>query len=239
LLALSLCISTLPAAAGDRALIDFIGYSHGYRYLAIEEYGVNDGIETAFSNIYIVDLTNGDFAGGSPFRAEAGEVEQQPLTEIRAKTAAAAKASLHKLQIDTPVEIEALYGDGLIDTPATMRFGMPAVSGVEPGGADGDYTLTLDTFALPLSETCRKALDRPGNGFALSISGDGPTRELHRDKGDLPEWRGCSLGYRIYAVITPFEGGEISNAAAIVSNYPFAFEGSARRFLVVPIGANE
>src|SRR5262245_63844520 len=103
-LALALCLAASPAAAGDRALIDFIGYSQDQRYLAIEEYGVNDGSETAFSNIYIVDLSNGAFAGGSPFRNEAGEDDDQPLSKIRAKTAAAAKKSLQKLQIDTPVE---------------------------------------------------------------------------------------------------------------------------------------
>jgi fructose-bisphosphate aldolase class II len=51
---------------GDRALIDLIGYSHDLRYLAFEEYGVSDGIGVAYSNIYIVDLSNGAFAGWRP-----------------------------------------------------------------------------------------------------------------------------------------------------------------------------
>ena len=74
-----------------------------------------------------------------------------------------------------------------------------------------------------------------GQGFALSLSGDGPTRELHRD-GTLPEWRGCPVGYRLYAVVIPHEPSDISNGVAIVSSYPFDFQGSARRFVIVPLG---
>jgi hypothetical protein len=32
------------------------------------------------------------------------------------------------------------------------------------------------------------------------------------------------------------ELGDLSNGVAIVSSYPFDFEGSARRFVVVPLG---
>jgi hypothetical protein len=76
---------------------------------------------------------------------------------------------------------------------------------------------------------------RAGLGFALLIAGDGPVRELHRDSA-LPDWRGCPVGYRLYAVVMPHELGDLSNGVAIVSSYPFDFEGSDRRFVIVPIG---
>lgn len=224
-----------PAAAGDRALIDFIGYSHDLRYLAFEEYGVSDGIGTAYSSVYIVDLTTEAFAAGSPFRTEVDENLQQPLGEMRAKTHEAAKAALAGLAIDTPVEIEALSGDGVIGPADTLRFGLPTYG--EPGATEGDYTLSLKTFELA-SETCKEKVAQPIQGFALSLSGDGPARELHRD-GTLPEWRGCPVGYRLYAVVTPHETGDLSAAAAIVSSYPFDFEGSSRRFVAVPLAAKE
>src|SRR5262245_3139949 len=163
-LALALCLSASPAAAGDRALIDFIGYSQDERYLAIEEYGVNDGIETAFSNIYIVDLTSGDFAGGSPFRTEAGEEEQQPLTEIRSKTAKAAKSALAKLAIDTPVDIDALSGDGELGPATQMHFGLP-VYGLTPATTEGNYTLSLKAFDLPEAATCEGSVGNSRQGF--------------------------------------------------------------------------
>jgi predicted secreted protein len=238
LLALALCISASPAAAGDRALIDFIGYSGDQRYLAIEEYGVNDGTGTAFSNVYIVDLTNGDFAGGSPFRTEADDDEQQPLAEIRNRTAKAAKAALAELTIDTPVDIDALSGDGELGPATEMRFGLP-VYGLAPATTEGNYTLSLKMFDLPESATCEGSVGTARQGFILSFAGDGPTRELHHDsdKG-LPAWRECPVGYRLYAVVTPHEGG-LEGAAAIVASYPFGFEGPSRRFVVVPIGAAE
>jgi predicted secreted protein len=105
-----------------------------------------------------------------------------------------------------------------------------------PGTTEGDYTLSLKTFDLPKSQACNAKIDRAPKGFALSLSGDGPIRELHRDAGALPEWRGCPVGYRLYAVVTAYEGDGLSDGAAIVSAYPFDFEGPSRRFLVVPMG---
>jgi predicted secreted protein len=224
----------LPARAGDRALIDFIGYSEDLRYLAFEQYGELDGVELAYSDISIIDLTTGEFAGGSPFHKEADENAQQSVPEIRAAAAASAKSALADLSVTIPVEVEALSGDGVIGPSTEMRFGLPAYS-LEPGTAQGDYTLSLSTFDLPKSELCDSRIGRPGQGFALSISGDGPTRELHRDS-KLPEWRGCPIGYRLYAMVAPHDGSGLSSGAAIVSAYPFDFEGPSRRFVVVPIG---
>ena len=222
-----------PLLAGDRAVLDIIGYSQDLRYFAYEEYGELDGIRLAYSSVYIVDLTTGDFAAGSPFKAEADEETQQPVAEMRLKSQAAAKAELGTLKIDTPAEIEALSGDGVIGPAATMRFGLPVYG--EPGATEGDYTLSLDSFDLALSETCQARIGERGQGFALTLSGDGPKRELHRD-GPLPEWRGCPIAYRLYAVVMPHELGNLSNGVAIVASYPFDFEGADRRFVIVPLG---
>ena len=52
----AILLANTPAVAGDRAMIDFIGYSQDMRYFAYEEYGVSDGVGLAYSTIYIVDL---------------------------------------------------------------------------------------------------------------------------------------------------------------------------------------
>lgn len=235
LLALALCFWSMPVMAGDRALINFIGYSANSRYFAFEEYGELDGVGLAYSRIAIVDLTTGGFAG-SPVYKEADEDTQRSLSEIRAEAAVAAKEPLALFKIAIPVEIQALSGDGVIGLASEMRFGLPGYA-LMPGATDGDYTLSLTAFNLPMSTLCEEKIDRPGLGFALSLSGDGPTRELHRDATSLPEWRGCALGYRLYAIVTPYGGNNgLSAGAAIVSAYPFDFEGPSRRFIVVPTG---
>ncbi len=136
--------------------------------------------------------------------------------------------------MDIPVEIEALSGDGVIGPAETLRFGLPAHG--EPGTTQGDYTLTLQDYEMPRSEICDARIDRPGKGFALTISGDGKPRELHRDQGELPERRGCPVGHRLYAVVAPFGFGGLADGVVIVAAYPFDFEGSSRRFVAVPIG---
>jgi predicted secreted protein len=226
---------TASAGAGDRALFDPIGYSRDVRYFAFEEYGVNDGIGTAYSSIYVIDLGSGEFAGGSPYRAEADEMSDTPLAMIRAKTAEAAKAGLAKLEVDMPVDVDALSGDGVVGPAREMRFGLPAY-GLMPATTEGDYTLSLDTFEIP-ETACTGSVGVARQGFALSLSGDGPKREVHRD-GELPESRGCPVGYRLYAVLTPHEG-DLSAGVAVVSAYPFDFEGPSRRFVVVPIGKSD
>lgn len=232
---LAVAAFAFPASAGDRALLNLLGYSGDQRYLAFEEYGVNDGSETAFSNVYIVDLTNGEFAGGSPFRNEADD-DEQPLTKMRARTAEAAKSALAKLQIEEPVDVDALSGDGVLGPATEMHFGLP-VYGLAPATTEGDYTLALETFDIP-ETACSGSLGTGVQGFALKLAGDGPTRELHRDKGKLPEWRECPVGYRLYAVVTPHQAG-LSAGAAIIATYPFGFEGPSRRFMAVPLAGPE
>src|SRR5690606_10447936 len=56
------------AQAGDRALFDALGYSPDGRYFAFEEYGVQDGSGFPYSNIYVIDLVDDVWVGGSPFR---------------------------------------------------------------------------------------------------------------------------------------------------------------------------
>ena len=55
----------------------------------------------------------------------------------------------------------------------------------------------------------------------------------------LPSSRGCTLDYRIYAVVGPFSeyyGVDFTaRRVAIIASYPFGFEGVNRRFLAVPI----
>ena len=77
---------SLPAMAGDRALIDHVGFSADFRYFAFEEFGIQDGSGFAYSNIFVVDLETDSWVIGTPVRVQA-ESEETSLVEIRAEAA--------------------------------------------------------------------------------------------------------------------------------------------------------
>ncbi|QQR38887.1 DUF2259 domain-containing protein [Devosia rhizoryzae] len=221
-----------PAVAGDRALIDFVGFSEDFRYFAFEEFGEQDGSGFAYSNVYVVDLSTDSWVVGTPIRVRA-DSEDEPLAAIRAQTAELADDFVDEFGLAVPVEVAALIGDGVPDTDAkSLRFGAPSYN---PGATSGDYTLRLSTFDTTAAEPCGDWFDTGPLGYELRISDAGAERLVHRD-GDLPRSRGCPLDYRLYAVVMPYGGTSMGNAVAIVSVYPGGFEGPDRRFLAVPLG---
>jgi predicted secreted protein len=230
--ALTLWGLSQPALAGDRALIDYVGFSPDFRYFAFEEFGIQDGSGFAYSNLYVVDLDTDSWVVGTPVRLQA-ESDETSLVDIRAAVADKASSHIESFSIDVPVEIAALIGDGVPDTDASrLAFGAP---GYFPGGVSGDYTLMLDTFVTSATSPCAEWFSVEPRGYELSISDSGSTRLIHRD-GSLPRSRGCPTDYRIHSVVMPFQGTTLSNAVAIISVYPGGFEGPDRRFLAVPLG---
>jgi predicted secreted protein len=232
-----LTMAAAPASAAERALIDFLGYSNDLKSFAFEEFGGFDGVGGYYSTIYVIDTATGRFALGAPYHAESdGATEDTPLAEIRARALAAAKPQLDALHIDTPVEILYLLADGVPDADGKeATFAFPAWG--PPGTTDpGLYKLTLETFDTPAATDCETMVG-PARGFALVVSGQEEPVEVYRD-GPLPEWRGCPEDYRLYAVVTPFQVGDPADDIAIISTYPFGFEGPDRRFLAVPLVKN-
>jgi predicted secreted protein len=234
--ALVIQAGSIPATASDMALADFIGFSRDLRYFAFEEYGIEDGSGSAYSSIYVIDLKEDRWVSGTPYRDQAFE-DPDALAATREKVREAARAKLVELGIDLPVQIAALSGDGMIgEAAAEMRFGFPAHNW--PGATEGEYKLKLETFDLPVTPECLDDIGGPASGFALSLTTGGAAREIHRDTV-LPQSRGCPMGYRLYAVLLPYWGGEATSGVAIVSSYPRGWEGPDRRFLAVPLAARQ
>ena len=221
-----------PATAGDRALIDVIGYSEDARYFAFEEFGIQDGSGFAYSSVYIIDLDTDSWVVGTPVRVQADD-EQAPLSQIRAEVQLQAADDIATLGITVPAEIAAMLGDGAPGADARMlRFGTP---GYNPGDVSGDYELRLKSFATTAAAPCAEWFSVEPLGYELVIADKGVERQVHRD-GDLPRSRGCPVSYRIYGVVLPYMAGSISDAVALISVYPGGFEGPDRRFIAVPLG---
>jgi predicted secreted protein len=218
-----------PALAGDRALIEYLGFSADGRHFAFEEFGVQDGSGFPYSTIYVIDLPADAWVSGSPYRAtiedESGDVE-----DARNAAFEQAETKLDELDISVAAHPIAVNGDGEdIGDGHSLAFGDPGY-GLEP--LQNPRELTLETIPLQSNQDC-SIIEDEVFGFALLIDGD----EVHADEGPLPASRGCVMDYRIHAVVRPAEWlfGGTPRTVAIISSYPFGFEGPDRRFLAVPL----
>ena len=230
LIALALLVS--PALAGDRALVDMIGYSDDARYLAFEEFGIQDGSGFAYSSIYIIDLETDSWVVGTPIREKADD-ESVSLSQIRAQVQLQAEPALSSFGIEVPAEYAALVGDGAPDADGqTLHFGAP---GYNPGDVAGDYELRLSSFATTAAAPCADWFSIEPMGYELVVVDQDGERLIHRDRA-LPRSRGCPVTYRLYGVVLPFNAGSVSDAVALISVYPGGFEGPDRRFIAVPLG---
>lgn len=233
---LAALLSLTPALAGDRALLDVLGYSADGGHFAFEEYGIQDGSGFAYSIIYIVDLKTDSWVKGTPYRAQAPEDKpDMALADVRAQARERAKADLDAVGIANPAQTLVLIGDGAVEeTGKTLRFAEPVCCG--PAAiSETIQTLTLESFpAKSDGFDCEGLTGSAALGYALSLEKDGTTRELHRDKDTLPMSRGCPMDYRLFAVFQPFN--QSGHRVAIIASFPFGFEGPSRRFLAVPLG---
>lgn len=232
-LAAAIVLSAGPALAGDRANLNILGYSEDGRYFAFEEYGVHDGAGGNYSSVYVVDLPADKWTYGSPFTAEEGgdTEDTPPLAHTRARAIAKAQEKLTPLKIGVPAEILVLLGDGVPNADGKSMIFANTMCCSPGASEDGRFTLTLKTFPAKLNEDY--CTDMNSVGYSLAFNDGATTTMLHQDDDTLPKSRGCTVDYRLYAVVAPFEGK--GSTVAIISSYPFGFEGPDRRFLVVPI----
>lgn len=223
-----LCVAS-PVLAGDRALIDYLGYSDDGRYFSFEEFGVQDGSGFPYSNIYVVDLPADKWVAGTPYHVLLDN-EEADVADARNAAIEQAEAKLDELEIDVAAQAIAHNGDGETGDGHELSFGRPGY-GLEP--PQDVVSLTLETFDAASPLDCSTFMGEEAKGFALHLDGE----EVHRDGGTLPRSRGCTMDYRIYAVVQPAEwSGADGGMLAVISTYPFGFEGPDRRFLVVPLG---
>jgi predicted secreted protein len=227
----------LPAVAADKALINMLGYSDDGAYFAFEQFGIQDGSGFPFADIFIVDLVNDTWVD-APIEVVIDN-EEASLQEARAQAMDQAKAKLDELKIGVPVEILAMIGEGEYagETGLRVNWSTPACCGAGATQADAQ-SLILETRGIASSEDyCDPDLGPVG--YNLWYQDQGGVRELHIDGDVLPSSRGCTLDYRIYAVVGPFSeyygDNFTARRVAIIATYPFGFEGVNRRFLAVPI----
>lgn len=220
------------AFAADTALMVPIGYSQNLRYFAFEEFGIQDGSGFAYSDIFMIDLTEDRWVVGTPIRVIA-ESEDAALSGIRARSRAEAQPYLDDLAIDVPAHLLASNADGEPDSDGTsLTFALPAPSG--PGFQEGRFTLELELYPAESGAPCEDWFDEKATGFIMTLTDFASTREIHRDNV-LPRSRGCPVDYRIHSVFAPFAASNIADTIALIAVYAHGFEGLDRRFIGVAL----
>jgi len=232
-LAAAFMLSLSSAANGSNdTQIDFLGYSSQGRYFAYEEFGVSESPKVAFSQIYVVDLTQNTWVVGTPVRFEAF-LSERSLMSVRGQLRANVRILLDGLEIDTPAVITALIGEGAPDKDAQeLVFNVPAQSTSKIGGTD--FLLNLSTFETSSAFSCKETFGQEPIGVSLALETRGDRLVLYEDAA-LPFSRGCPQEYAMKGVVMPFGASDISNAVAIVSVITREEDVLERHFLVIPI----
>ncbi len=221
------------ARAGDFANLNFIGFSKDGKYLAFEEYGVQDGSGFPYSNIYFVDVAKNSFASPAISVKLENETASEQLARSRAKVRAV--VTLKKLRI-----IERNTGTLVVSRLLTDAGINNHLSG-EPGKNQtinfaeligsmyrlGDYDLVLKPVAVKPKE-CDYS-DQAVYKFELSLKDkmEDKITILQKD-ATLPSSRACPIDYAMQHVYL------YENAIAVfVNTYHIGFEGPDMRYMVV------
>lgn len=232
-----------PSVAGDRALLDVIGYSTDKRYFAFEEFGIQDGSGFAYSSIYIIDLKDDAWVIGTPIRVISDDLDEpidfaKSLNDVRLLVRQKAQQRLDGLSIIWPAHLLAQIGDGAIDEDGLVKDGLALKFGVLGYGFDSiiaEYEMSLEIYETHSATSCMEYFDKEPMGFLIDIKEMDEITRVYED-GALARSRACPITYKINSVYMPFEASDISSAVAIISVYSYGYEGPDRRFVAVPIG---
>ena len=228
-----LALAAAPALAGDAANFAALGFSADGRYFGYEEFGAQDGSGFPYSNIFILDVSEDKWAGGSPFRVLLEE-ESPTLAGVRSQAMERASVALAKFGITEPAVIEALNGDGEVGHDGTsIEFG---ARGLDMNPPPNPVMLKIETFVSTSTVPCVESFGfEPPVGFALTLEAGGESTELHRD-ASVPASRNCTVDYRPYGIVAPVNWSwNQRTPVAIISVFSRGFEGPDRRFIAVPV----
>lgn len=230
-LVLVLSIFCTTIRAGDFATLNFIGFSKDGKYLAFEEYGVQDGSGFPYSHIYFVDVVKNSYAAPAVTVRIDTETATERLARSRAKLGAG--AALRRLKIiernpGTLVVARLLtdvnaYGDAKHDEQ-TINFAEIVGSMYRRG----DYDLVLRSSEIKGVKDCDYN-DDPVQKFELVLKDkDADTTKVLQNDAGLPASRACPLSYRVQYVYLYQD-----HIAVFLNTYHMGFEGPDMRYMVV------
>ncbi|HBF31484.1 DUF2259 domain-containing protein [Rhizobium sp.] len=224
---------SLPAFAGDIANVRPIGFSADGTVFAFEEFGIQDGTNTAYSNIFAIDLTNNTFLPDTPVRIRADD-DKGTLAAIRQKSMEqVAKIVQQRDLLNHPGEIVAF--NPVSEVGVDGHILSYRLHNVQPAVGQ-PYTLTLEELDEGAPAACKDQVPTI-KGFRLrmtEINGAKQDKVVYED-GHVPASRRCPTGYRLGGVVTyQIPGGNVVQIALVLVMNPSS-QGSDGRWLAVPI----
>ena len=231
----SICLFACTALAGDYATLNFIGFSANGRYLAFEEYGVQDGSGFPYSNYYFVETAKNTFT--SPRVRVVLENEFATEKSARTRAAMAAVKHLKRLGIIKGNTGKQVVSHLMNDLTFEDRQLATTVSFVEEIGSmyrHGEYKLNLKPVKVK-AKGCEIYDDdpvmmdltlsnEPGHNTDQSMTF---LKSLQKDTS-LPAERGCPLEYRLQDVYLYKD-----TIAVFINVFTPGFEGPDMRFMAV------
>jgi len=230
---LSATLPPAPAAAGNIAERRILGFSPDKSVFAFETFGIQDGSGFPFATIYVIDTTTDAWLAGTPFRVRI-EDDTATVADARAQVRQQAAPVFSAIELADNYKTLAANPLGQIGTdPLRLRFGEPLPANPLAAMAPR-YAATLDVYAADApGRDCSILTDGPPKGFRLSLRNaeTDAVAVFHADQ-EIPQSRGCPIGYRIDSVIVP-DGYPASKAVVLLSVFTPGFEGPDRTFLAV------
>jgi predicted secreted protein len=240
LTALFLVLVCSTAHSADGAKFRAIGFSKDSRYFAFEQYGVQDGSGFAYTDIFMLDLSNDSWVKGSPITVLVEE-ESLSVGTARAKAKVLAVEGLKTLAIEIDAELLAAnpFTEVLKDR-SQVKFHdhfNNAMGLYGDSENQGTWDLMVSNTKVPLPAGCEDDMGIVGFKLTLKNNKSGATTLLHEDK-TIPKSRFCTVGYDVEAIVQPVGGSDSGQMVAIIGVSRRGFEGADRRFIAVPFKQN-
>lgn len=214
--------------AGDYAALKVIGFSKDGRYLAFEEYGIQDGSGFPYSNIYFIDTEKNAYA--APSIAVRIDKETAAESAARNKSTLLAAKKLKQLGIVKGNNGKLVASHLMTDLTFDGKGDNSAIKFAEEIGSmyqRGDYELMLRSMSVKTKDCEAFEDDTKMIELKLTNNADDVSKFLQKDT-TLPASRGCAIDYRMQDVYLYKD-----IIAVFVGVFTRGFEGPDMRFMAI------
>lgn len=214
--------------AGDFTTLNVIGFSRDGRYLAFEEYGIQDGSGFPYANIYFIDTAKNAYAAPRV----AVTIKKESASEITAQKSSTflAAKKLRQLGIVKGNVGKLLVSHLMTDLTFDGEGDKSVIKFAEEIGSmyhRGDYELMITQTPIKTKD-CEVFEDETKMlELKLTNKEEDTIKFLQKDT-TLPSSRGCAMDYRIQDVYLYKDF-----IAIFIGVFTRGFEGPDMRFMAV------